>query len=203
MVSRVVPISAASISEAAEVVRSGGLVVYPTDTVYGLGCDPFAEAVVARLFEAKGRSAKPIPVLCDGLRSARSLGRLSGTALSLARQFWPGALTIVVPTRRDLPFPVDQGCGEVGLRVPALDPCVRLIGLCGGSLTGTSANVSGRPPCRTAAEAFETLGGKVDMILDGGTREGSESTVVRVRGDSIEVLREGPVRLPVSLGSRR
>jgi L-threonylcarbamoyladenylate synthase len=195
MVGSIVPLSDTSISEAVEVIRKGGLVVYPTDTVYGIGCDPFAETAIARLFEAKRRSAKPVPVLCDSIRSAESLGNLSVTALSLARRFWPGALTIVVLARRRFPFLVDQGSGEVGLRVPALDSCVKLIGMCGGFLTGTSANVTGHPSCLTAAEAFETLGGSVDMILDGGRREGKESTVVRVRGSSIEVLREGSVAL--------
>jgi L-threonylcarbamoyladenylate synthase len=188
--------SVEGMAEAAKLVRNGGLLVYPTDTVYGLGCDPFDEAAVTRLFEAKWRNTKPVPVLCDSLRSAEGLGSLSGAGLRLARRFWPGALTIVVPVKRKLPFLVDQGSGEVGLRVPALDACVRLIGLCGGLLTGTSANTSGCPPSRTATEAFEALGGRVDMVLDGGSLEGRESTVVRVRRESIEVLRKGPVTVP-------
>lgn len=203
MIASIVPVSATSISEAVKVIRKGGIVVYPTDTVYGLGCDPFAGAAIAKLFEAKGRRAKPVPVLCDSMRSAKGLGNLSATALSLAHRFWPGALTIVVPARRKLPFLIDQGSGEVGLRVPALDSCVKLIGMCGGFLTGTSANVTGHPSCRTAAEAFETLGGSVDMILDGGRREGKESTVVRVCGSSVEVLREGSVALKGPYGPGR
>lgn len=182
-----------SISKAARLVRKGGLVVYPTDTVYGLGCDPFDEKAVARLFDAKGRSTKPVPVLCDSLESALGLGSMNETALSLAHVFWPGALTLVVPLRRKLPYLVDQGSGEVGVRVPALKACTELIRLCGGFLTGTSANLSGRPSCRTAAEAAKALGEKVDLVLDGGRLGGTESTVVRVLRGSVEVLRRGSV----------
>jgi L-threonylcarbamoyladenylate synthase len=195
MTTRVVPIGSSSITEAAIVVRRGGLVVYPTDTVYGIGCDPFDDEAVSRLFEAKVRGTKPVPVLCDSMRSARTLVSMSPTAQVLAEEFWPGGLTIVMPTVRKLPYLLDQGSGEVGLRVPALDSCVKLIEQCGGFLTGTSANASGSPPCRTAAEALEELGGKVDLILDGGTLQGEESTVVRVRGHSVEVLREGAVKI--------
>jgi L-threonylcarbamoyladenylate synthase len=191
----------ASISEAAELVRKGGLIVYPTDTVYGLGCNPFDAKAVARLFEAKGRSTRPVPVLCDSLASALDIASMNETALSLARTFWPGALTIVVTARRKLPFLVDQGSGEVGVRVPALKACTELIRLCGGFLTGTSANISGRPSCRTAAEAAGALGDKVDLILDGGRLRGTESTVVRVRGGSVEVLRRGSVDVLVQLHS--
>lgn len=195
MTTRVVPVSSSTITEAAIVVKDGGLVVYPTDTVYGIGCDPFDEPAVARLFEAKVRGSKPVPILCDSMRSARRLASMNPTAQVLAEEHWPGGLTIVLPAALKLPFLLDQGTGEVGVRIPALNDCVRLIEACGGFLTGTSANASGSPPCRTAAEAAGELGGRVDMILDGGTLEGEESTVVRVRGENVEVLREGAVRI--------
>jgi L-threonylcarbamoyladenylate synthase len=182
-------------AEASRLVRAGGLLVYPTDTVYGLGCDPFNEAAVARLFEAKGRESKPIPVLCDCLESAAGLGSITGAAYELARRHWPGGLTIVVEAKRKLPFRVDQGSGEVGVRVPALGSCVELIRRSGGFLTGTSANLSGRPSCRSAVDAFGQLGDRVDLVLDGGFLEGVESTVVRVRGDDVEVLRRGAVEV--------
>lgn len=169
--------------------------VYPTDTVYGIGCDPFDPEAVAKLFEAKARGTKPVPVLCDSMRSARTLVSMNPTAQVLAEEFWPGGLTIVMPTVRKLPSLLDGGTGEVGVRVPALSSCVKLIEQCGGFLTGTSANASGSPSCRTAAEALQELEGKVDLILDGGTLEGEESTVVRVRGESVEVLREGAVKI--------
>lgn len=185
----------ASFGEASRVVARGGLVVYPTDTVYGLGCDPRNEEAVARLFAAKRREAKPIPVMCDGLQSASKLVVLAPRAKELAERFWPGALTIVAPLRAQLPFPIHQGTGTLGVRVPGSTLCRELVARCGGILTGTSANVSGRNPCRTAEEAQRALGSVVDLILDGGRLANAESTVVRVTSAGIEVLRQGTVRV--------
>lgn len=173
----------------------GGLVVYPTDTVYGLGCDPLDENAVRKLFDAKGREAKPIPVLCAKPEECAQLVELSPRALELASKYWPGALTIVAPLRRKVPDALHQGTGTLGVRVPNSGLCRELIRACGGLLTGTSANLSGRPSSRTADEAGRQLGGSVDVILDGGRLEGPESTVVRVVGDQLIVLRQGKVRV--------
>jgi len=184
------------IRRAARVVKEGGLIVYPTDTVYGLGCDPFNRASVTRLFEAKGRGSKPIPILCGSLELAAKVVSLDSTALGLARDLWPGALTIVAPGIREFPYQVDQGTGEVGVRVPAREDSIKLIIECGGYLSGTSANVSGSSSCQTAQDAFRELGAKVDIVLDGGPSASEGSTVVRVRGSDVEVLRNGLVRIP-------
>ncbi len=180
-------------SRAAEVVRRGGVIVYPTDTVYGLGCDPFNADAVKRVFEAKGRGSKPVPVLCSSASKAEELVVLSARALELARANWPGPLTIVAPVRMDLPTQLTQGSGKLGVRVPSHSACLELISLCGGWLTGTSANISGQPSARTADEAVRQVGGMVDMVLDGGVRAGKESTVVQVVGDTVTILRTGPV----------
>jgi L-threonylcarbamoyladenylate synthase len=177
------------------VVIRGGLIVYPTDTVYGLGCDPTNESAVRRLVEAKSRQTKPISVLCSSVHAAARLVELNQQALALARKFWPGALTIVAPLRQSLPALLHQGTGTLGVRVPSLPLCVTLIEACGGWLTGTSANISGSLAARTAAEASSQLGDKVDLVLDGGQLDGLESTVVRVGIDGIQVLRAGPVRV--------
>jgi len=171
------------------------LIVYPTDTVYGLGCNPTNEDAVRRLSEAKKRNQRPIPVLCSSNGAAMKLVKMNQRALELARRFWPGPLTIVAPLKRSLPFPLHQGTGTLGVRVPAMPLCVTLIEACGGWLTGTSANLSGLPSARTAAEAASQLGDQVDLILDGGKLEGLESTVVRAVDDGIQVLRVGPVRV--------
>jgi L-threonylcarbamoyladenylate synthase len=176
------------------------LVVYPTDTVYGLGCDPRNEDAVARLFAAKRREAKPIPIMCDGVESASRLVVFTPRARELAERFWPGALTIVAPLATQLPFPIHQGSGTLGVRVPASALCREFVAKCGGILTGTSANVSGRGVCRTAAEAERALGPAVDLILDGGTLTSAESTVVRVTSVGIEVLRQGAVRVREKAG---
>lgn len=184
-----------SIATAASIVRRGGLIVYPTDTVYGLGCNPEDASAVNRLCEAKRREAKPIPVLCASLDAARGFVEMNEKAARLAERYWPGPLTIVAPLKRELPFPLHQGSGTLGVRVPASDICLTLIRSCGGALTGTSANISGSPSARTAKEAEQQLGAFVDLILDGGRLEGLESTVVRVVGDKIEAIRRGPVRV--------
>jgi L-threonylcarbamoyladenylate synthase len=171
------------------------LVVYPTDTIYGLGCDPFDPDAVDRLFKAKARGYKPIPILCSDLKKVRGIVSLGSRALTIARREWPGALTIIAPAVRMVPFRVDQGSGEVGVRVPNMDDCRRLVRLCGGYLAGTSANVSGSPPCQTAREAQLTLGDRVNLILDGGHSSRASSTVIRVNGDVLEIVRRGPVRI--------
>ena len=180
-------------AKAAELVRGGGVIVYPTDTVYGLGCDPFNEAAVKRLFEIKGRGPKPVPVLCSSQEKAEELVSLSPRARSLASENWPGALTIVAPARRPIPSMLTQGSGNLGVRVPSHPACLRLIRLCGGWLTGTSANISGEPSARTADEALRQLGPLGDLVLDGGARDGKESTVVQVMGGAVTILRTGPV----------
>ena len=184
-----------SIDRARSVVIHGGLIVYPTDTVYGLGCDPTNEDAVRRLLKAKKRDQRPIPVLCSSNGAALELVKMNQRSLELTRRFWPGALTIVAPLKRSLPFPLHQGSGTLGVRVPAMPLCITLIEACGGWLTGTSANLSGSASARTAAEAASQLGDHVDLILDGGRLEGLESTVVREVDDGIQVLRVGPVRV--------
>jgi L-threonylcarbamoyladenylate synthase len=185
----------ASFEEAAQIIERGGLVIYPTDTVYGLGCNPRNEDAVSKLFAAKQRESRPVPIMCDGLESASGLVVLSPIALHLAERFWPGALTIVAPLSARLPFPLHQGTGTLGVRVPGSALCRTLVTKCGGILTGTSANVSGRAACRSAAEAEQALGSAVDLVLDGGTLTTAESTVVRVTSAGIEVLRQGAVRV--------
>jgi L-threonylcarbamoyladenylate synthase len=193
LTSKIVAMDQASIASAAIVVRQGGIIVYPTDTVYGLGCDPFNEAALKRLVVAKGRGPKPIPVLCSSPSKAEELITFSPKAKEMAKGNWPGALTIVAPLRKRVPTPLTQGSENLGVRVPS-DASIRLlIEKCGGWLTGTSANRSGSPSARTAEEAVEALGKAVDLVLDWGPRQGKESTVVQVVGDDVTILRTGPV----------
>lgn len=189
-----------SVVIAAEIIRKGGLVVFPTDTVYGIGCNPMSEDSVERLFRAKRREAKPIPILCDSFDTAASVVDLNAAAQRLAKAHWPGALTIVAPVRTEFPRAIHQGTGMVGVRVPAHELCLRLIRTCEGTLTGTSANLSGRPPCRSLEEAISQLGEDIDLFLDGGYLSGLESTVVRLEGERIEVLREGGIRVSDEVG---
>lgn len=192
-----------SIAEAAKIVEDGGLVVFPTDTVYGLGCDPENESALSRLFESKRRESKPVPVLCSNQEKAEELVDLGELGKAVAKRFWPGAITIVAPLKRRLPVLLNMGSENLGVRVPDHALALALIDQCGGWLTGTSANVSGSPSSRTAAEAIRQLGGSVDLILDGGTLAGLESTVVQASGERLAILRTGPVGVPDEMMRRR
>ena len=199
----IVTMDLSSYERASKLVRDGGLVVFPTDTVYGLGCDPFNDGAVSRLFEAKGRTSKPVPVLCSTVERASELVELTPKALQLAADYWPGALTIVAPLRRHMPAQLTQGSSKLGVRVPAHEGCLGFISTCGGWLTGTSANLSGRPSAKTALEASSQLSRLVDLILDGGRLSGKESTVVEVDGDRVAILRTGPIGVGDEVKGRR
>ena len=186
-------LGAGAVPEAARLVRSGTVVAFPTDTVYGLACDPWSDEAVSRLFTLKGREKKPVPVLCSGFDEASAVVRLEGTSLELARRFWPGALTIVAPLRRRVPELLDQGTGFLGVRVPDHPLALSLARELGGWTSGTSANISGQPSCTTAGQVVAQLGDRLEAVLDGGQTPGGESTVVKVVGGSIEVLRRGKI----------
>jgi L-threonylcarbamoyladenylate synthase len=186
----------ANIILAADIIRNGGLIVYPTDTVYGIGCDPFNEKALRRLLKVKGREEKPLPIIASSVRSARRVASFTPTELKLAKHFWPGALTIVLRKKENLPSLVTFGRDKVGVRVPAHPVARSLARLCGGLLIGTSANLSGMAPSKTAAEANQQFGGEVDLILDARSTEGRlSSTVVEMIGSRPKILRRGPISM--------
>jgi L-threonylcarbamoyladenylate synthase len=182
------------IMEGARVVRDGGLVAYPTDTVYGLGCDPFDHQAVLRLVGAKGRSLGGLPVLVHTFERAREIGNLDEVSLLLAQRFWPGPLTLVVPARVPLPPQVTGPSNTVGLRIPNRMETLELVRLCGGAIVGTSANITGHSPPKSAGEVQRDLEGRINLVLDGGPATlGIESTVVRVDNGEVVILRERAV----------
>ena len=181
------------LATAADVVAKGGLICYPTDTVYGLGCDPLNVAAVERAMKAKGDRTKPMPILVRELNDAERLAYLSQRAKRLADRFWPGPLTMVLQARDVLPR-ILAPTGSVGLRSPNHPICLDLLGLCSGILVGTSANLGGRPPALSAKGALEELGDHVDLILDGGRPSlGLASTIIDLTKPQLKILREGPV----------
>jgi len=194
MLTRFLKISGESIQQAAMAIQKGGLVVYPTDTVYGVGCDPFDEKAVDKVATAKGRNKGNFPVLVNTLGKARELGDINGDVEALALRFWPGPLTIVVSSRAPLPPRVVGPERMIGLRIPGRKDTLDLISKSGGSLLGTSANISGNPSLSKAEDALKVFDGKVDIVLDGGLMStGVESTVVRKVKSGIQVLREGAI----------
>lgn len=182
------------IEEAAKLVVSGGLVAYPTDTVYGLGCNPFNEEAVTRLVRAKERPRGALPILVNSMVAAKELGEFTRASMVLAAKFWPGPLTIVVPLKTKLPSAVTDDTPFVGLRIPKHENALELIGKCDGRIIGTSANISGHPSHATADQVLGDLGERIDLVLDGGpTPLGKESTVAKVMGLAVEVVREGAI----------
>jgi L-threonylcarbamoyladenylate synthase len=188
------------VTAAAEVVRAGGLVVYPTDTVYGLGCDPFNVATVRRLIRIKGTRDKPLPILSSSLDDVERVAELSEQARRIASRFWPGPLTLVLP-KKSLPTEVTFSLPTVGIRIPDHRLALSLIRWSGGVLVGTSANKAGVSPPTTAAEAYECLGNEVDIVLDGGQAKiGASSTVLDLTAKTPKVLRRGPASPKEVLG---
>ena len=171
--------------------KKGGLVVYPTDTVYGLGCDPFSVKAVERLIHVKGAREKPLPILSNTLSQIERVAKISLEARVMGEKFWPGPLTLILP-KKDLPEIVTFGLRSVGVRIPNNEITLMLVSLAGGLLVGTSANKTGCPPPSKACEAIDQLGDQVDLILDGGTAElKTPSTVIDFTGKEPKVLREG------------
>lgn len=185
-----------NILAASRTVKAGGLVVYPTETVYGLGCNPFHTEAVKQIFKVKGLRKKPLPILASNIEYVEKIAHLSQEARRIAEQLWPGPLTLVVPKKPVLPDAVTSGIDSVGVRIPHHDVAIQLICLSSGLLVGTSANKTGREPPRTAYEAAEQLGEEVNLILDGGTTLlGAPSTIVDLTSDEPRILREGSVSL--------
>jgi len=183
------------IGDAARVLSEGGVVAFPTDTVYGLGADIHNAVAVDRVYEIKGRpKGNPLPILISDIsRITDVVSEPEPFALHLAELCWPGGLTLVVPTSMPLPTALlHDGC--VGVRVPDDPICRRLIERFGGPITGTSANRTGSPAAINAQQVKEQLGTSVDYILDAGqAQQAKPSTVVRVARGEVTVLREGVV----------
>jgi L-threonylcarbamoyladenylate synthase len=200
--SRILPDGPEGRAEAARVLEAGGLVATPTDTVYGIAVALATPGGIERLFAAKQRPPdKAIALLLADAEQAPEIGTLSEAASVLARAFWPGGLTLVVPRRVDRTLPPALTGGDlapgavasVGLRVPAHDAPTALAAAV-GPLPTTSANRSGEPEARDAAEIERLLGRAIDLILDGGPAAGGPaSTVVDATGPTIRIVREGAI----------
>lgn len=185
-----------SLAEAIAVLKGGGLVAYPSDTVYGLGAAASDEQAVARAFAVKGRlSEKALSLLLADIEDMPPLcAEVPPAAQLLAERFWPGPLTLVLRRSPVFQSAALGGGDNVALRVPDQLFLRELIRGLGEPITGTSANRSGRPSCRTAREVRRHLGSAVDLIIDGGpSREGPESTVIDITTTTARMLREGAI----------
>ena len=185
-----------AIQQALGILNEGGLVAFPTDTVYGLGALAFDGPAVESIYVAKDRPIeKAIPVLIGDTQDLEKVGTdVPEVAYQLAARFWPGPLTVVIPKKPTLPESV-SATATVGVRVP--DHAVaRTLLRSAGPMAVTSANISGQPSPSTAEEVFAQLGGRIDLIIDGGkTPGGVPSTVIDCTENVLKILRAGPISL--------
>jgi len=197
METRLYPTTEEHLAEAAALIRSGQLVGFPTETVYGLGADALQADAVAGIFAAKGRPAdNPLIAHICSHAMAEQLAEFTPLARRLAERFWPGPLTVVLPKKSIVPDIVSAGLPTVAIRWPSHPAAARLIELAGTPIAAPSANKSGRPSPTLASHVWEDLQGKVPLILDGGAVEiGLESTVVDARGQVPVLLRPGRITM--------
>jgi L-threonylcarbamoyladenylate synthase len=190
------PFPAQNRDRAIEALRSGEVVVYPTETFYGMGADALSPAALDRLFSLKGREpGKPVALIAADARSAFELAReVPETARRLAEAFWPGPLTLVLPARDNLPEPLIGPDGGVGVRVSSHPVARALAAGLGRPITATSANLAGGQPATTLGEARDAFGANVKVYLEGGRlTAAAPSTVVACDRDGWRILRAGAI----------
>ena len=184
-----------AIARAARELRSGRVVAIPTDALYTLVADPFNLRAVSRVFQAKGRDPhRSLPLLITDTLMAEDLARdLSSRFFLLARRFWPGPLTLIVPAAPKVPLRVTGNTGRLALRQSRSAVANALVAQLGQALISTSANISGQPTCRSGIEVFGTMDGRVDVVLDGGLCSGGGATTVDVTEPAWRMVREGAI----------
>lgn len=185
----------AALRTAADTLRAGGVVAFPTETFYGLAVPALDAGSVRRVFELKGRpDSKPLLVLVDSVAMAETVAHVTPSARDLMTRYWPGALTVVLPAHPTVPSVVTAGTGTLGIRLSSHPVAQGLVGLLGEPVTAPSANPNGLAPPTTAAGVLGHFPEGIGLILDGGaTRGGEPSTVLDLTVDPPRVLRQGAV----------
>ncbi len=183
------------IENAAGIIKSGGLVAYPTETVYGIGADPFNRIAVLKVFGIKRRELdKPLLVAVSNFDQMDELVFTNRTARKLYKQFLPGPLTLILKKKAVLPKELTSGSNKLGIRVPDNEIALRLIELA-GPITSTSANLSGKENPTSYTDVKKQFGEKLDMVINGGiTKLGLPSTVVDITEDEPVIIREGTIK---------
>jgi L-threonylcarbamoyladenylate synthase len=184
-----------AIERAAAVVRRGGVVAIPTDALYALVCDPLNLHAVGNIFEAKGRSAeRALPLLVSDVVMAEELAKeVSARFYMLARHFWPGPLTIIVPASSRVPLKVTGNTGRLAMRQAECKVANALLERLNQPLVSTSANISGQPTISSGIEVFGVMDGRVDLVLDGGPVTGQGATTIDVTEPYWRVIKEGAI----------
>jgi L-threonylcarbamoyladenylate synthase len=183
------------LERAAAAVRRGKVVAIPTDALYTLVADPFNLGAVAQVFQAKGREPhRSLPILVGDLMMAEELAsELSNRFFILARRFWPGPLTIIVPASARVPLKLTGNTGRLALRQSRSKIANQLIAMLNHPLISTSANISGRPTCRSGIDVFGMMDGRVDLVIDGGTCSGAGATTVDITEPYWRLIRAGAI----------
>ncbi len=182
------------VQEAINIVKKGGVVVYPTDTVYGIGGVIDRESTIERIVAIKKRGTAPFPIIVSKKEHAMELGHFNNIAKMLAEEFWPGPLTIKVEAKRELHDRLVDEENKVALRIPDCEIARILANAAGGAIIGTSANVSGQMAPITIHDVIKQIGEEVDIIIDGGpTKYKTPSTIIDVSATPPVILRVGAV----------
>lgn len=184
------------ISHAASIIQKGGVIGYPTETVYGLGADIFNEKAVSRIYQIKSReSYKPIIVIVPSIDIlAKLVTEITPVAEKLIHHFWPGPLTLVFNASALVPAGIRANGPSIAVRIPDNPVCLALLNHCQTPLTSTSANFSGEPNATTALMVNQTVGDKLDLILDSGpSRSNIPSTVATIMDEAVKILRPGAI----------
>ena len=184
-----------TLERAAAAVRRGCVVAIPTEALYLLVADPFNLRAVTQVFQAKGREPhRSLPLLVGGLMMAEELAcELNNRFYLLARRFWPGPLTIIVPASARVPLKVTGNTGRLALRRSRSNIASQLVDMLNQPLVATSANISGRPTCRSGIEVFGMMDGRVDLVVDGGPCSGQGATTVDITEPRWKVIRAGAI----------
>jgi L-threonylcarbamoyladenylate synthase len=185
----------AALQRAAATLRRGRVVAIPTEALYTLVADPFNLRAVSQVFKAKGREPqRSLPILVrDHLMAEDLASELSKRFYLLARRFWPGPLTMIVPASAKVPLKVTGNTGRLALRQSRSEVANRLLDLLGAPLISTSANISGKPTCRSGIEVFGTMDGRLDLVLDGGTCNGAGATTVDITEPFWKLIKTGAI----------
>ena len=180
---------------AADLIRAGELVAFPTETVYGLGADGLNKSAREKIYVAKGRpSEKPLTLHVSSLEQVERVAKISVTAEKLFKKFCPGPLTIILPKNKNLPDFVTNGLESVGIRFPDNEIALKLIKFSDCPIAAPSANISGENPPKNSQEVLKNLGGKIKIILDGGEcKFGISSTIIDLTFDTPKILRAGAI----------
>jgi L-threonylcarbamoyladenylate synthase len=184
-----------ALERAAAAVRRGQVVAIPTDALYLLVADPFNLRSVTGVFQAKGREPnRALPILIrDTLMAEELAGELTSRFYILARRFWPGPLTIIVPAAAKIPLKVTGNTGRLALRHSRSEVAARLIAILDQPLISTSANISGHPTCHSGIDVFGTMDGRVDLVLDGGRCSGEGATTIDITEPYWRVIKSGAI----------